>query len=153
MPLVAVVDDEESVRTALARVLRTCGFEVVVYAGGREFLESLSCQRPDCVVMDFHMPGMSGRDVQRELLRSGQRLPLILVTAHDQPTLRATVLADGAAGYLTKPLRGETLAKAIAEAIKAEAATRVPVAGAVYTDAVGGAGGANDSGCVDLRPG
>ena len=153
MPLVAVVDDEESVREALARVLRACSFEVSVYASGQEFLDSLSRQRPDCVVTDFHMPGMSGRDVQRELVRSRQCVPLILVTAHDVPTLRASVLAEGAAGYLTKPLRAETLASAIAGAIRADAAMRVPAAAQVYTPVAGGAGGANESGSVDIRPG
>jgi len=126
--LIAVVDDEESVRAALARMLRASAYEVSVYASGQEFLDSLARERPDCVVMDFHMPGLSGWDVQRELVRSRQFIPLIIVTAHDHPALRENALGDGAAGYLTKPLRGETLVGAIAQAIRSRTAAHPPAA-------------------------
>lgn len=124
--LIAIVDDEESVRTALARMLRASAFEVSVYASGQQFLDSLAREKPDCVVIDFHMPGLSGRDVQQELVRTRQFIPLIIVTAHDHPALREHALSDGAAGYLTKPLRGETLVEAIAQAIRPATADRIP---------------------------
>ena len=117
-PLVAVVDDEESVRLALARMLRASSFEVSIYRSGEEFLESIKTVVPDCVVLDFQMPGLTGRDVQRALSAAKVSLPIIIVTAHDQPSLREKVLADGAVAYFTKPLRRDNLIAALDQAIR-----------------------------------
>jgi FixJ family two-component response regulator len=116
--LIAVVDDEEAVRLALARMLRASQFEVNAYASGPEFLESLASAVPDCVVLDFQMPGMTGREVQRALTLAGQRVPVVVVTAHDQPALREQCLADGAVAYLAKPLRRDILIQAIDSAVR-----------------------------------
>jgi FixJ family two-component response regulator len=118
LPLIAVVDDEESVRLALARMLRASSFEVSIYRCGEDFLESLKTVLPDCVVLDFQMPGLTGRDVQQALSRQKLPLPIIIVTAHDQPSLREKVLADGAVAYFTKPLRRDTLIAAVDQAIR-----------------------------------
>jgi FixJ family two-component response regulator len=117
-PLIAVVDDEESVRMALARMLRASSFEVSIYRSGEDFLESLKTVMPDCAVLDFQMPGLTGRDVQRALSIAKLSLPIIIVTAHDQPSLREKVLADGAVAYFTKPLRRDTLIAALDQAIR-----------------------------------
>ena len=116
-PLIAVVDDEASVRLALTRVLRACRFEVASFASGQEFLDSLSMRPPDCVVLDFQMPGLTGGDVQRRLVLAQIRLPIIVVTAHEQPAVRERCLADGAVAYLSKPLRRETLLSTINAAL------------------------------------
>jgi FixJ family two-component response regulator len=116
--LIAIVDDEEAVRQALARVLRASQFEVNAYANGQDFLESLADTVPDCVILDFQMPGMTGREVQRALTLAGQRVPVIVVTAHDQPALREQCLADGAVAYLAKPLRRDILIQAIDSAVR-----------------------------------
>lgn len=116
--LVAIVDDESSVRAALARVLRASEFDVALYSSAEEFLVSLQREVPDCVVVDFHMPGLTGRDVQHALASGAYRLPLIMVTAHDHGALREQVLADGAAAYLTKPLHGDMLVDVIARSIR-----------------------------------
>ncbi|HEU4778541.1 MAG TPA: response regulator [Steroidobacteraceae bacterium] len=118
LPLIAIVDDEESVRLALARMLRASSFEVTIYRSGEEFLESLQTVVPDCAVLDFQMPGLSGRDVQRALAVAKVSVPIIIVTAHDQPSLREKVLADGAVAYFTKPLRRDTLIAALGQAIR-----------------------------------
>ena len=118
IPLIAVVDDEESVRMALARMLRASSFEVSIYRSGEDFLESLKTVMPDCAVLDFQMPGLTGRDVQRALSIAKLSLPIIIVTAHDQPSLREKVLADGAVAYFTKPLRRDTLIAALDQAIR-----------------------------------
>jgi FixJ family two-component response regulator len=118
LPHIAVVDDEESVRLALARMLRASSFEVSIYRSGEEFLESLKTAMPDCVVLDFQMPGLTGRDIQRALSVAKLPLPIIVVTAHDQPSLREKVLADGAVAYFTKPLRRDTLIAAVDQAIR-----------------------------------
>jgi FixJ family two-component response regulator len=116
-PLIAVVDDEESVRLALGRLLRASSYEVAIFGSGREFLQSLQARRPSCVVLDYQMPGMTGRDVQRALFVAKEHLPVIIVTAHDHPALREKCLADGAAAYFAKPLRREQLVAAIDVAI------------------------------------
>ena len=117
-PLLAVVDDEESVRRALARMLSASQFEVDVFASGQEFLDSLRARLPDCVILDYQMPGLTGRDVQRQLALTKTRLPIIVVTAHDQPALREQCLADGAVAYLAKPLQRERLVSLINDAIR-----------------------------------
>jgi FixJ family two-component response regulator len=113
LPIIAVVDDEESVRLALARLLRGWSFAVSVYGSGEEFLRSLATSRPACVILDVEMPGMSGRDVQRALSTSDAQLPIIIVTAYNRADLRAACLADGAAAYFTKPLRSQHLIEAL----------------------------------------
>src|SRR5262245_31289883 len=103
-PLVAVVDDAESVRAALMRLLRASGLDCVGFASGEEFLGSLATRRPDCLVIDLQMAGLNGREVQRQLSGLPKPFPLIIITAHDEPTIREQCLADGASAYLRKPL-------------------------------------------------
>ena len=81
-PNVAIVDDEEPVRKALKRLLVASGFEVESYASGKEFLAT-NHQPPDCVVLDLHMPGMSGLQVLEELRASHRQLPTVVITAYD----------------------------------------------------------------------
>jgi FixJ family two-component response regulator len=121
-PLIAVVDDEESVRRALARMLSASQFETEAFASGAEFLDALRTRTPDCAILDYQMPGMNGRDVQRHLARAQIRMPIIVVTAHDQPALREQCLADGAVAYLAKPLHREQLVGLILDAIRQTAA-------------------------------
>ena len=121
-PLVAVVDDEESVRRALARMLGASQFDVDVFASGQEFLDSLRARLPDCLILDYQMPGLTGRDVQRQLTLAQSQVPIIVVTAHDQPALRERCLADGAVAYLAKPLQRERLVSLINDAIRLRSA-------------------------------
>lgn len=117
-PLIAVVDDEESVRRALARMLSASRFETEVFASGQEFLDAVRTHPPDCAILDYQMPGMTARDVQRQLALAQIRLPIIVVTGHDQPALREQCLADGAVAYLTKPLQRERLVDLIHAALR-----------------------------------
>lgn len=117
-PFVAVVDDEESVRCALVRLLRASEIDSEGFASGEEFLSSLANRRPDCLVLDLQMAGLTGRDVQKQLIGLQSPIPLIMITAHDEPTIREQCLADGAAAYLRKPLRGEVLIRSIEGALK-----------------------------------
>ena len=122
-PLIAVVDDEESVRRALARMLGASQFDVDVFASGQEFLDSLRTRLPDCLVLDYQMPGLTGRDVQRQLALAQTQVPIIVVTAHDEPALREQCLADGAVAYVTKPLQRERLVGLINDAIRPRSAS------------------------------
>jgi FixJ family two-component response regulator len=118
LPVIAIVDDEESVRRALARVLKASSFGVELFASGQEFLDSLATRHPDCVVLDYQMPGLTGREVQRRLSRAQISLPIIVVTAYNQGTVREQCLADGAAAYLAKPLQCERLVGVINAALR-----------------------------------
>ena len=116
-PFVAIVDDEQSVRAALVRLLRASELDCEAFASGQEFLDSLVNRRPDCLVLDLQMAGLSGRDVQRQLINGQNPIPHIIITAHDEPAIREQCLADGAAAYLRKPLRGDVLLRSIQVAI------------------------------------
>ena len=115
--LIAVVDDEEAVRTALGRLLRSASLDVETFSSGAEFLESVKEHQPDCVVLDLHMPQVSGFAVQTRLAESGIRLPTVVITGYDAEATRARALAGGAAAYLRKPVDGQALLDAIAAAV------------------------------------
>jgi len=115
--LVAVVDDDEAVRRALARLIRSAGLDADTFPSGDEFLETLSDHRPDCVVLDLHMPKVSGLAVQSWLARAGFRIPVIVVTGHDTPETQAQAMKGGAVAYFRKPVDGEALLGAIARAV------------------------------------
>jgi FixJ family two-component response regulator len=117
-PLVAVVDDEEPVRIALRRLLRSADFEVETFPSGAEFLDSLKSHRPDCLVLDLHMPRVNGFAVLARLAEPGIRLPVVVVTGHDSSETRTRALACGVSAYLRKPVDDEALLKAITHAIK-----------------------------------
>lgn len=122
MPLIAVVDDEESIRRALERLLRSATMDVVIFSSGKLFFDSLIVRPVDCVVLDLHMSGMNGFDVQSQLVQSGNRLPVIVMTGHDTPDTKARVLANGAFAYLLKPVDERVLLDAIHDAIADAAA-------------------------------
>jgi FixJ family two-component response regulator len=102
--VIAVVDDEESVRKAMVRVLSAAGFPAHGFASGEEFLKSWHFDRPDCLVLDLQMPDVSGTEVQRALKVAGANFPVVIITAHDAPSLREECLRLGAIAYLCKPL-------------------------------------------------
>jgi FixJ family two-component response regulator len=116
-PHIAVVDDEDSVRRALVRLLSASHLDVKAYPSGEAFLSALGDDPPDCLVLDLQMTGLTGHDVQRQLAARHQDFPVIIITAHDEPTLRVRCLADGAAAYLRKPLRGDVLLRSIETAV------------------------------------
>ena len=121
--LVAVVDDEESIRKSLRRLFMAADLDAVVYGSGQEFLDSLGDRHPDCLVLDLQMPGLTGLEVQRALAGADVRFPTIIITAHDEPETRARCLGAGVAAYLCKPLHDEMLLDAIAEVMGRVAAS------------------------------
>ena len=115
-PRVAVVDDEEPVRKALMRLMRSAGLTVETFGSGAEFLQSLETRLPSCVVLDLHMPDMNGFDVQAHLARKYAALPVIIITGHDLPTNRERAKGSGASAFLRKPVHERTLLDAISAA-------------------------------------
>lgn len=116
--MIAVVDDEPAVRKALRRLFRSVGMEVESFADGQELARSLKLNPVDCLVLDLHMPGLSGLDVLQRLEESGVRVPTVVITGHDQPGVEAQVRAAGAAAFLNKPLDDQTLLSAVTEAVR-----------------------------------
>jgi FixJ family two-component response regulator len=111
--LIAVVDDEESVRKALSRLMRSEGFEVVSFASGRDFTDSFEASRMDCLVLDLHMPGMTGFEVMNWLAERDARLPVLVITGVDSRDTRLRAEVGGAAAYFGKPVDGKALLDAI----------------------------------------
>ena len=120
-PLLAVVDDDAEVRIALTRLVSSAGFAVETFASGAEFLRSIEDHPPDCLVLDLHMPDMSGFDVQAALARSHATVPVIVITGHDTPESRVRAVQLGAKGYLCKPVNDDVLLEAIEMAISGHA--------------------------------
>ena len=118
-PLIAVADDEESVRRALGRLLRSAGHDVRSYASGTDFLHSLPNGRPDCLVVDVHMPGMTGFDVLARLRADDIRLPTVVVTGFDDPDAEPRAARLGAVRFLHKPFGDAQLLEAVALALEA----------------------------------
>jgi FixJ family two-component response regulator len=101
--VIAVVDDDEMVRTGLERLLRTSGYPVSAFASAEEFLASGRLQECHCLIADIRMPGMSGLDLQSRLNDDGHAIPIIFITAHGDEKMRIRAMRSGAAAFLAKP--------------------------------------------------
>ena len=111
--LIAVVDDELPVRTMLGRVLRHADYRVATFASGEAFLDSLSTRVPGCAIVDVHMPGLSGFDVEFRLRATQLRIPLVFITASDDAALDRSAAAAGAICLLRKPFASDDLLSAV----------------------------------------
>jgi FixJ family two-component response regulator len=117
--LVSVVDDDESVRESLPDLLKELGFKVRAFSSAEEFLASDCVDQSKCLILDVAMPGMSGPDLQRELTRRGQEIPIIFITAHKDETVRPRLLGQGAVECLFKPFSDMVLLEAVNAALRA----------------------------------
>jgi len=111
--IVYVVDDDASVRAGVASLIRSAGLEAKALASGQEFLALQRPEIPSCLVLDVQLPGLSGLDVQQELVRSGANLPIIFLTGYGDIPMTVRAIQAGAAGFLTKPFEKEELLSAI----------------------------------------
>ena len=116
-PLIAVVDDDPSVRTGMRRVLRAHGLAVEVYESATQFLAALSTRIPNCVLLDLHMPEMDEFDVLEALRKRPGPLPVIIVTADCSPAIVSRAMAAGAVQCLTKPVDAAMLVDAVRDAV------------------------------------
>ena len=122
MPFIAIVDDEEPIRSALKRLLRAAGLDAEGYATAQALLGDAASRRPDCVLLDLHMPGMSGQEILARIRERDGHAPVVIITAHDTPQTREQCLAAGAAAYLHKPIDSRLLLNAISAALGRSAA-------------------------------
>jgi FixJ family two-component response regulator len=117
-PFVSVVDDDESVRESLPDLLKEFGYAVQAFSSAEEFLASDSLGRTDCLILDIAMPGMSGPELQRELARRMQRIPIVFITAHADEAGRPPSLERCAAPCLLKPFSESALIEALNVALR-----------------------------------
>ncbi len=118
-PLISVVDDDESVRESLPDLLRECGFAVQAFSSAEEFLASDYLGQTRCLVLDVAMPGMTGPDLQQELARRRQEIPIVFITAHRDEEVHPRLLARGAVACLVKPFSETALLDALNAALRA----------------------------------
>ena len=120
-PLIAIVDDDESVRRAIKRLVRSLGMTAETFSSGQEFIdltEAMPSFQPDCVVLDVQMPGVNGLEVQDYLAHSRSGLPVIFITAHDELGVRERAIAGGAVAFLRKPFNDELFIKTLRAAME-----------------------------------
>ena len=125
LPLIAIVDDDVSVRRALKRLVRSLGMNAEIFASGQEFLdciEALPSFHANCAILDVQMPGMNGLEVRQRLAQGGNPIPVIFITAHDEVGVRERALASGAVAFLRKPFDDELLIKTLRAALASQAA-------------------------------
>jgi FixJ family two-component response regulator len=116
--LVAIVDDDNSVRRALRRLIRSLYFVPLDYESGRAFLDSLGEKTPACVLLDLHMPETDGLEVLRQLKARNISIPVIMITGNAQPSTQDRCMAAGAVAYLQKPLEGDVVLSTIDAALR-----------------------------------
>ena len=122
-PTVFVVDDDPSVRRSMERLVRSIGFNVQTFATAKEFTERARVESPSCLVLDVQLPGPSGLDLQRELVRAGVRIPIIFITGRGSIPMSVRAMKEGAVEFLTKPTRSRDLLAAIRAAIERDRAS------------------------------
>jgi len=116
--VVAVIEDDESYRLAVLRLLKSAGFSVRSFASAEDFLSSGQQQETGCLIADIRMPGMSGLDLQAKLTSDHCLIPTIFMTAHGDEKMRLQAMRAGAVKFLTKPLDGEDLIEAVRVALE-----------------------------------
>ncbi|HUB15867.1 MAG TPA: response regulator, partial [Acetobacteraceae bacterium] len=122
--IVAIVDDDESVREALAGLMKSLGFRAKAFASAEDFLHSEERENTGCLIADVQMPGMTGPELHDRLTASGQPVPTILITAYPDERLRARALQAGVMGYLTKPFGETELLACVRSALDSHAARK-----------------------------
>lgn len=123
-PLVFVVDDDDSMRQALARLFYSVKLRVEVFASAQEFLKSERPDVPSCLVLDVRLPGLSGLDFQAELAKEDVRIPIVFISGHGDIPMSVRAMKAGAIDFLAKPFRDQDLLDAVAAAIQRDRSRR-----------------------------
>jgi FixJ family two-component response regulator len=116
--VISIIDDDDSMRTALVGLVRSLGYDVRGFASAEEFLGSGPVQSFSCIITDIQMPGMSGIELQQHLAAHQHALPVIMITARHEADLEEKALASGAACFLRKPFEAETLVGCLEKLLK-----------------------------------
>src|SRR4030095_3015064 len=126
IPIVYVVDGDESVREALGSLVRSAGLSVRTFASAQEFLGFPRPDAPSCLVLDVQLPGLSGLDLQQKVIKAGIQIPIIFLTGHGDIPMSVWAIKAGALDFLTKPVNDEDLLEAIQQAIARDHRARQP---------------------------
>lgn len=120
VPMISIVDDDRSLREATRGLVRSFGYGVDTFASAEEFLRSDQVNDTSCLILDINMPGLSGIELQDQLIARGNHMPIIFITAVPEEAVRAKALKAGAVGFLSKPFREEWLIDRLDEALNRE---------------------------------
>src|SRR5258706_10375198 len=118
LPIVFVVDDDAAMRESLDSLIRSVGLRVEGFSSAREFLRKKAPESPACLVLDVRLPGLSGLELQRELLSAERAIPIVFITGHGDIPMSVRAMKAGAVEFLTKPFREQQLLRAIEQAIE-----------------------------------
>ena len=116
-PFISIVDDDDSLRNSLNNLIRSVGFRAQGFPSAEAFLNSSELHDTACLILDVRMPGMSGLDLQRQLVATNSPIPIVFITSHGDDDAKARALEAGAVAFLYKPFREEALLKAIDSAL------------------------------------
>jgi len=122
--MVFVIDDDESIREALKSLIRSVGLSVETFSSAHDFLESSRPDVPSCLILDVRMPGLSGLDLQRDLVEANIHIPIIFITGHGDIPMSVRAMKAGAVEFLTKPFRDQDLLDAIQQALERDRSAR-----------------------------
>ena len=117
-PTIAVIDDDESIRTAMRRVLQTGGYAVETFVSAESFLEVSAADQTECLILDLCLEGASGLELQQKLLDGERQIPIVFITSHHDERLRQSAMQAGAVDFLYKPVDTDTLLDTIQKALE-----------------------------------
>ena len=126
IPVISIIDDDDFVREAVKDLVRSLGYAAAEHASAEDYLRSNEYGTSSCLIIDIQMPGMSGADLQAQLIAEGNFTPIIFMTAFDNEKIRARVLKAGAFGYLKKPFDDSALVRCLEKALKLPFAIVLP---------------------------
>ena len=118
-PIIAIVDDDESMREATENLVRSLGYHASTFSSADEFLNFEQLHDTSCLITDLHMPGLSGIDLQDRLIARGHRIPIIFITGYPDENVRTRAIKAGAVGFLSKPYNHDHLLGCLDKALKA----------------------------------
>jgi FixJ family two-component response regulator len=122
--IIAIVDDDASVREGLQSLIRSAGWRVETFASAQDFLSRLGAEAPSCLILDLQLPGLSGLDLQNRMAKVGLEIPIVFLTGHGNIPASVQAMKAGAVEFLTKPLDEQKLLEAIQQAIERDRRTR-----------------------------
>src|SRR5271157_3230571 len=122
--VIAIVDDDPSVREGLSSLIRSAGLQVETFASAQEFLARSGADAPSCLVLDLQLPGLSGLDLQKKMAEAGLEIPIVFLTGHGNIPASVQAMKAGAVEFLTKPVDEQELLQAIQEAVERDRRTR-----------------------------
>ena len=117
--MIAIVDDDEAVREATEKLVRSLGYHASTFGSADQFLNSEQVHDTSCLITDLQMPGLSGRELQDRLIAGGHRIPIIFITGYSDENVRARAMKAGAIAFLTKPVNSDHLLGYLDKALKA----------------------------------